>query len=145
MSFLSIETRWRHRCRGRMVLPIGGASRNRDRQIYRAFAGHDTTWAECRCAAALAPRSSVCPHIDSLDPRLRYAARQDSHFELFRVGLGVDHVACLRPAIRGPARCRILRDHRNLHAYPVMACAIRCRDPADVEPRNGTMEERDHE
>src|SRR3546814_4185714 len=67
------------------------------------------------------------------------------HFELFRVWLGVDHVACLRPAIRGPARCRILRDHRNLHAYPVMACAIRCRDPADVEPRNGTMEERDPE
>src|SRR3546814_6156308 len=26
-----------------------------------------------------------------------------------------------------------------------MACAIRCRDPADVEPRNGTMEERDPE
>src|SRR3546814_2772418 len=60
-----------------------------------------TTWAECRCAAALAPRSSVCPHIDSLDPRLRYAARQDSHFELFRVGLrSEEHTSELQSLMR---------------------------------------------
>src|SRR3546814_10634070 len=78
MSFLSIETRWRHRCRGRIVLPICGASRNRDRQIYRAFAGHDTTWAECRCAADLAPRSSVCPRSEEHTSELQSIMRTSS-------------------------------------------------------------------